>query len=383
MRVTTCLLLAALLLTGCKAPWSGDGKLAKLFSLDSSWPWGDDDEPEEGIPVRLVGTWVDTVLNQAGKPSQRGFGGRVIFYGKDSEKPILVDGQLVVYAFDETNREPTDNRPTRRYVFPADQVARRMSVSELGPSYSFWLPWDEVGGPQTEISLVARFEPKDGPVVVGEQTRHVLPGRLTPSDMAASHQPPKLPEGVPSRPALPQLATLAGGPSTPASSQVQQASYDGSLPIERPRRMTTTSISLPDHFGRRIGPVTAPTASAPPAPMPANVNGAAAPAPSVWTAPAAYQPLSAGLPPKSPSPFAGRPTYGGPQIAPGFAPSQLPRAPQMFGGQVPTDATESQWTTTVSYSPAAGGAGQAAQAPPPSVGSLPPQPAAPATPAAR
>ena len=122
------------------------------------------------------------MLHQGGKKPQRGFGGRLIFYGEDNEKPVLVDGQLVVYAFDESNREATDNKPTRRYVFPADQVARRMSKSELGPSYSFWLPWDEVGGPQTEISLIPRFEPKEGPIVIGEQTKHLLAGRNWPED---------------------------------------------------------------------------------------------------------------------------------------------------------------------------------------------------------
>ena len=166
-----------LLATGCRGPWSKDWKVADMFDVDVT-PWSDDEDEAEA-PSRLVGTWTDTVLHQTGKKPQRGFGGRLIFYGKDSEKPVLVDGQLVVYAFDETNREPTDNKPTRRYVFPPDQMARRMSKTELGPSYSFWLPWDEVGGPQTEVSLIARFEPKDGAIVVGEQTQHLLPGEST------------------------------------------------------------------------------------------------------------------------------------------------------------------------------------------------------------
>ena len=145
---------------GCSVPRSAsDLKPSKVFSLD------DEDEPQEGIPVRMEGTWTDTVLNQPGQKPQRGFGGRLLFYGRKDERPILVDGQLVVYAFDETGREVTDNKPTRRYVFPADQMPLRMSKSEIGASYSFWLPWDEAGGPQTEVSLICRFEPKRGSVV--------------------------------------------------------------------------------------------------------------------------------------------------------------------------------------------------------------------------
>src|SRR3954462_3003305 len=147
-----------------------------MFSLDHTWPFKDKDKPHEGTPVRMVGTWTDTVLTESGKKPQRGFGGRIMFYEKDEKNPILVEGQLVVYAFDETGRDPTDTKPTRRYVFPTEQIPKHMSKSELGASYSFWLPWDEAGGPKTEISLICRFEPKGGAVITSEQTKHILPG---------------------------------------------------------------------------------------------------------------------------------------------------------------------------------------------------------------
>src|SRR6185436_10868974 len=89
---------------------------------------------------------------------------------------IRVDGQLVVYAFDETTRDPYRTEPTRRYIFPAEAFAVRESDGELGTSYSVWLPWDEAGGTERKISLIARFEPKDGPVIAGEQTNHYLAG---------------------------------------------------------------------------------------------------------------------------------------------------------------------------------------------------------------
>src|SRR5215813_8982425 len=117
--------------------------MPKMLRLDNTWPFRDKDKPQEGIPVRIVGTWTDTVMTQPGQKPQRGFGGRIMFYDKEGKKPILVDGQLVVYAFNEDGRDPTDNKPTRRYVFPADQMPLHMSKSEMGASYSFWLPWDE------------------------------------------------------------------------------------------------------------------------------------------------------------------------------------------------------------------------------------------------
>jgi hypothetical protein len=313
--------LVAIITAGCSVPKkASDLKPSKLFSL------GDEDGPEEGIPVRMEGTWTDTVLNQPGQKPQRGFGGRLIFYGREDHKPILVDGQLVVYAFDEIGREVTDNRPTRRYIFPADQLPLRMSESEIGASYSFWLPWDEAGGPQTEVSLICRFEPKGGAVVVSEQTKHILPGSLPANGEVAQRAALKLPEGVPSRPAQPTLESVQR--ANAAISGVQQAGYEslveqnGSVQAidlgsaattTSERRMTTTSIPLPQNY--RLPTGSAPAASAararalkraatPPSPIQTGVPAAAT------TQPQAFQSARAGAFPPQPliQPTVAKPT---------------------------------------------------------------------------
>jgi hypothetical protein len=336
------------LAVGCKAPWSSDWKFTDMFRLDKGMPWHEDG-PEIGIPTRLVGTWTDTVLHQSGKTPQRGFGGRLIFYGKESNEPIVVDGQVVIYAFDEANRESTDNRPTRRYVFPADQVALHMSESDLGPTYSFWLPWDEVGGRQTEVSLIARFEPKGGAVVVGEQTKHLLPGSLAPANQLARHAPPKLPDGIPMRPAIEPVSYSSDrrGAMTDLPQQAiyhgNEASSDGTLPAQT-RRMTTTSISLPENFRLRGGapparathtPNDVPPvrAAAQPAASPQNIGGGGAPA----RAPQASSPVVTPL--TEPMQFG-----GGANAAPPVAPTMPPHAQLPPAGEM---------ATTVSYLSAA------------------------------
>lgn len=236
---------------GCQSPRAGGAISSGFYSLHKAMPWRKDDAPKVATPTRLVGAWTDTVLHQPGKKPQRGFGGRLLFYGPKSNDPVCVDGQLAVYAFDETTREPTDNRPTRRYVFPADQVPLHMSMTELGPSYSFWLPWDEVGGPRTEVGLICRFEPKDGALIVSEQTQHVLPG-----ESVAQHGSPKLPEGVPFKPAVHQASYSAvsepeGGPLMAAGNSRKPVIRSSTRESHSSRQMQTTSISLPDSFRRR------------------------------------------------------------------------------------------------------------------------------------
>ncbi len=255
------ILVATLFNSGCaqSIPW----KAPKMFSLDSTWPFRDKDAPHEGTPVRIVSTWADTVLSQPGQKPQRGFGGRLMFYDKDGKAPILVDGQLVVYAFDEAGRDPTDNKPTRRYVFPADQVPLHMSKSALGASYSFWLPWDDVGGPKTEVSLVCRFEPKAGGVVTGEQTREVLPGPVRTAAVAknGAKQPPTVPEGVPTRPPQQTLESLQRERNAERNAQLisyeapvaanQQAQVANGAPqvsTTPEKHMTSTTIALPPSY---------------------------------------------------------------------------------------------------------------------------------------
>lgn len=246
-------LTTAAFLIGCQSGPKAEKdnwKFSDTFDLDKGMPWHKDDEPKKGTPVRFVDSWTDTVLHRPGDPSQRGFGGRIHFYDADSGNPILVDGQLVVYAFDETDRDPTDNRPTKRYVFPPEELMRHMSESKLGPSYSVWLPWDDAGGESKEVSLICRFEPRGGTLIVGEQAHQRLPGTMIAS---------KLPTSIP--------------PDQNGHSGVQQAVYNGSdgtcnttasfatavsagattTAPDQPaaKQMTTTSISLPPQFRKR------------------------------------------------------------------------------------------------------------------------------------
>jgi hypothetical protein len=243
--------LAVLTASGCastKKSWryakNGDFKRAVGLKSDKPLP------PE--TPVRLVSTWTDTVLQKSGTTPQRGFGGKLVFFKQDSEEAVRVDGQLVIYAFDESDREPHETHPSRKYVFPRDEFVRHESESQLGPAYSVWLPWDEVGGNMKQISLIARFEPHGGPTVLGEQTKHLLPGvsREDPEilvspgvskvDMAQHTERTKLQT-------VRQLsAEMPVEPSQAESAETPKSSPQSTSP-------TSTTIELPKKWERRLG----------------------------------------------------------------------------------------------------------------------------------
>ena len=129
-------------------------------------------------PRQVVPVWSDTVLHQSGVAATRGFGGRLMFYGQDKNKPIKVEGSLVVYAWDDS-KGSMERTPDRKYVFPAETLQSHYSASTLGHSYSFWVPWDAAGGPLQHSTLISRFLSNDGTELTGAPAHVVLEG---PSD---------------------------------------------------------------------------------------------------------------------------------------------------------------------------------------------------------
>lgn len=235
-RLTLLCLFGLVAFTGCRGPLASseppaDDKFAPFGKVTNPLDWGADPaEPRSGTPERVVATWVDTVRNRSGEQAERGFGGRVYFYDRGAD-PITVDGRLVVYAFDESNRLPTDHQPTRRYIFPTDQLTRHMSESEIGPSYSLWLPWGSAEGAPTRISLIARFEPtRGGGLVVSDQATQLLPGQGVAAPDAGR-------EMLASQPAAGVRQAAFAEPSG-------RKAAGEAVPSEPRKRLSTTTIRL-------------------------------------------------------------------------------------------------------------------------------------------
>ncbi|MBA4019360.1 MAG: hypothetical protein C0483_19510 [Pirellula sp.] len=241
--------LAMTLLTGC----------SKFdFDMSRNIPWGAGGDGVMQPPMKVVAVWTDTVLTQGMAPATRGFGGRVMFYAVEGGKPIKVSGTLTVYAFDETGRDIESTKPDRKFIFTPEQFEKHYSKSALGHSYSVWLPWDAAGGSLREISLMVRFQPTNGSTVVSDPSKQHLPG-------------PREEELIPTANRAPAAAgapVQAAAPSQPASG-VQQVAYEqplGAVPgvdgtaatmngapaggtassLAVPRRMTTTTIAIPN-----------------------------------------------------------------------------------------------------------------------------------------
>lgn len=175
-------------------------------------------------PLKVVAFWTDTVRTAEGQPAMRGFGGRLMFYDNQRGKPVKVAGTLVIYGFDEARSDTDNPRPDRKFVFTPDQFEKHYSKSELGHSYSVWIPWDRAGGPSQEVSLICRFTPVEGGAVVSEQVKQLLPG----VDAATSAK------------------------AAPSATPIKLTQFQETLQEAAARRMSTTTIELSGPPDRRL-----------------------------------------------------------------------------------------------------------------------------------
>jgi hypothetical protein len=188
-----------LVLAGCNAVAPDEKGLsfkhaAQEKSFFDRMPWGEkfgQDQPDPyPDPVKVATTWTPDTLVQTGRTPTRGFGGRIFFYDEKS-RAVPVEGTLIVHGFDD-GAETQEGR-VKRFEFTPEQFTRHFSQTDLGASYSVWVPWDAIGGTQRRISLVTSFRTQDGKTVQGVPATVLLPGASTESklDMKVSRLSPE------------------------------------------------------------------------------------------------------------------------------------------------------------------------------------------------
>lgn len=257
-------LACAAVAVGCSSLETKDGfSLSKTldFDMEQKIPWATVLSGQEKQPARLIAVWTDAVLHQEGQPSQRGFGGRLMFHRQAGGQAVKVEGELVVFAFRDDGYNLPNAKPDRKYVFTAEQLAKLYGKNQLGHTYSVWLPWDQAGGLKTQLSLIARFTPKDGSPIVSEQTRHILPGREPapverPEPSALGAQPPLSQGGVTNEPFGP-AGRVPSPRQVPGS--IRPAAYETAAVA--PHSLRTTTLSLPPNLQRSPTPAADPQAA--------------------------------------------------------------------------------------------------------------------------
>jgi len=151
------------------------GMLPGCESLNLATPRLTFDDASSEPPAKIIPVWSDTVMSRPGQQGVRGFGGRIVFYGRNTDEPVPVDGSLMVYGWDDTQGN-LNQTPDRKYVVTAEELAGHLSQSTIGDSYSIWIPWDHAGSRHKRVTIVAKYVGQDGVELTSTPQRVVLPG---------------------------------------------------------------------------------------------------------------------------------------------------------------------------------------------------------------
>ncbi|MFG0260782.1 MAG: hypothetical protein ACF788_00075 [Novipirellula sp. JB048] len=231
--------LAALI--GCTTVGPNGAVIKKpKSSFASKLPWSkkQDEVPEPyPNPVKMAATWTPDTLVQTNRTPTRGFGGRIFFYDEKS-RAVPVEGTLVVHGFDE--QAATPEQATKRFEFTPEQFTRHFSQSDLGASYSIWVPWDAVGGDVRRISLVTSFRTEAGVTVQGVPAVVMLPGKQSASTALAKAETKLSPQYQEYRKAAASISTQTSGLTTTtirrrAGAPPSQSLEPSPNPIPRPQ----------------------------------------------------------------------------------------------------------------------------------------------------
>lgn len=218
-------------------------------------------ESKYAPPARLAILWSPAMFNEAGQTPVRGFGGRVYFYDAKN-KPIAVEGQLVVYAYSNDKPHLDSRVPDRKFAFTPEQFTQHYSPTEMGASYSIWIPWDAVGQPQADISLVPLFTSSSGALVMGQPSRNMLPGPNTPQTnssvvdctLPAVEIRPSTLTGDPTHrdTVVQQVAYQQQAATQSAAGQIVPTQSPGQPELSQQGGVSTMSMTLPGTMSDRL-----------------------------------------------------------------------------------------------------------------------------------
>ncbi len=220
-------------LTGC-ASLTSDSKGKK--NDDKSWFFFK--KKEYQIPQAMNVVWTYDVLTLPGKPATRGFGGRLYFYNEKTQA-IPVDGELMVYGFDDTygNVDSHDlSSAAKRFKFTSEQLTSHFSEGQLGASYSVWIPWDAAPGDEKKIMLIPTFVAQDGRLVKGAPATVNLPGKKRAEEHTTIMQ---VNNQVPLHSLEPLNQAAQAVAMAPASNR-------GVMTLNMPHRTSSSQVNSPD-----------------------------------------------------------------------------------------------------------------------------------------
>lgn len=214
-------LLLLLSLSGCAAVPLFGTKTAKIERADAKNP-----------AVQILALWQASEGPGPNGVPIRGIAGQVYFFTQSTVGPVVVDGKVRIYLFDDHGTVKDQARPIGEFDFDSVGWNQRAHASALGPGYAVFIPYPRKDFHQTTCSLRVRLTPAAGPAIYSPPASVVLPG--------PSAKPAHGDESIIKPPPLPPMQARRQGQDATASNSTVTVQLSTPRP---PVRQNVTQVS--------------------------------------------------------------------------------------------------------------------------------------------
>lgn len=187
----TCAALALVLLSGCGA--SSYVRIGKQKMLRAT---------PENPAVHILAIWEPSEGRGLDGLPTKGFAGQLLFITRRSNSPVVVDGSVRVYVFDDVGTVEEQGRPIHQFDFSPEAWNVHVQNTTLGPSYHVFIPYTRENNPyQTKCALRVRMVSSAGEPIYSDLVEVTLPGKkradyeLAKSQTPAKSHTPAKPQG--------------------------------------------------------------------------------------------------------------------------------------------------------------------------------------------
>lgn len=111
--------------------------------------------------VQIVCMWEPSEGRDPSGAPTRGFAGQILFLGNKGGTPVGVDGEVMVYVFDDLGTEEEQSAPIHQFRFDARAWNNHLKPGTLGPSYHCFIPYTRPGGMEANCTVRMRYTPTD------------------------------------------------------------------------------------------------------------------------------------------------------------------------------------------------------------------------------
>lgn len=160
-------LFATFLSSGCATPG-----ILSLARWKHSFPKANRKNPA----VRALCLWQPGEGRGLDDMPTRGFTGQIYFFARNGASPVVVNGDLRIFVFDDQGTDEEQSKPFHQFDFKGKAWQNFLTDSQIGPGYSLFIPYTRKGHHHAQCAIQVRLIADGGPTIYSDMVHITLSG---------------------------------------------------------------------------------------------------------------------------------------------------------------------------------------------------------------